>query len=449
MYKTLFSLLSLSISSVFAQWQGVNPMNSVRTAHVSVVLDNTKLLVAGGYDLSNQLKSAEVFDFLSGTWTNTQTLMSSEHTTGAACLLNDGSVLVSGGYNGSLNLDVCEKYVPSTDTWSAVASLNAARSEHSLTKLQDGKILAVGGYNGTVNLASCELYDPANNTWTNAASLSTGRSAHTATLLNDGRVLAAGGFNPDAGFQVITTEIYDPVNDSWTTGPNMAFGRNQHAASLLSNGKVLISGGEFFTGQNPFAYEGLTSAEIFDPSNNTFSAAAPLPVGLSFHKQIAYGNYVMAVAGLVNTDYLDGNFTSVAGVTYSYNITADTWTAEPMNLDGRHSFTANLVGNKILVCGGQSDDVEMYNTQLGLESIPESAFSVFPNPAKTQLNISLKKQSGEFGMKIKDLSGRILLDLPAQKNPLQTIDISGFSNGMYVLDLELNGETSQVKFGKN
>ena len=110
-------------------------------------------------------------------------------------MLPNGKVLVAGGYDGSGSLASAELYDPASGTWTATGSLATARYAHTATLLPNGKVLVAGGYDGSGILASAELYDPASGTWTATGSLATARDDHTATLLPNGKVLVAGGYS--------------------------------------------------------------------------------------------------------------------------------------------------------------------------------------------------------------------------------------------------------------
>jgi N-acetylneuraminic acid mutarotase len=446
---TLSLLISVSFCIISnAQWTNLNPMNSVRSSHVSSMFLNGKIFVAGGFNSSFQIKDAEIYDPATGIWSTTQSEMEFYHSSGSASILSNDKILVVGGWTGSENTKKCEIYDLATDSWSTTNDLTIGRSYHTATKLDNGKILIVGGYDGFVNLTSCELFDPTTNTWSNAGSMSVGRSYHTATLLNDGRVLVAGGYNPDFGFQLNTTEIYNPTNNTWTSGPQMAIGRSYHAASKLENGNVLISGGEVFTGATPFAYEAATSVEVFNSSNNTLSLGTSLPTGLCYHHQVTIGNYVLAIGGKEKTDYLAGNFTSIPGKTYLFNVTTNSWELKPMSNDGRAFFTVEQANDfKTYVIGGETDEVELFD--MNLANLSEKAileFNFHPNPCNN--NLTIESLESNFNVKVVNLNGETLKELVVNSTN-KSIDINDLIPGMYLLELTNENGKSSKRFVKN
>ena len=142
-----------------------------------------------------------------GSWTLTGSVNTGrfEYT---ATLLPNGMVLVAGGFDRSNNvLASAELYDPASGTWTVTGSLNTARYAHTATLLQNGFVLVAGGYDGVFVSATAELYDPASGTWTFTGSLNTARAGHTATLLQNGKfVLVAGGedsnFDPSASAEL-------------------------------------------------------------------------------------------------------------------------------------------------------------------------------------------------------------------------------------------------------
>jgi hypothetical protein len=90
-------------------------------------------------------------------------------------------------------------------------------------------------------------------------SMSVTRHGHTATVLADGRVLIIGGL--DASGPLTAAEIFDPTQKTFTLAGNLVGARYGHTATLLANGRVLIAGGHDATGP-------VATAEIFDPTIN-------------------------------------------------------------------------------------------------------------------------------------------------------------------------------------
>ena len=151
---------------------------------------------------------------LSATWAPAAP-MSSSRTGGSAVLLQDGRVLIAGGDTGSGPTATAEFF--NTDgSVSPAVPMNVARSKHISVVLQDGRVLVAGGTvdgGGATNAA--EIYDPVANSWTSlAGGMMEARSGATASLLRDGRAAIAGGQNGSVVSSTI--EIFDPVADSFS-----------------------------------------------------------------------------------------------------------------------------------------------------------------------------------------------------------------------------------------
>jgi N-acetylneuraminic acid mutarotase len=317
------------------QWSTTGSLNIARFWHTATLLQNGKVLVAGGAGTDDSLASAELYDPSTGTWSVTGSLIDDNQSgrfnfTGegpgryghTATLLQNGKVLVAGGSNsGDLTstLASAELYDPSTGTWSFTGNLNASRISHTATLLPDGKVLVAGGYtqnwvpanNGfaasptSLNLA--ELYDPATGTWSAAGSLNTHSSGPSATLLRNGRVLVTGGFQyttdgntPNDGTypcgvtftcrarNLQTADVYDPATGSWSVTLSLNTARSGHTATPLHNGQVLVAGGN--------TANSLSSAELYDFP--TALRAAVLPSSRS----VQVGASATAFATILNAD---------------------------------------------------------------------------------------------------------------------------------------------------
>jgi Galactose oxidase, central domain len=221
-------------------------MSVGRGAHTATLLQNGKVLIAGGDDLSQTFASAELFDPVSGTFTPTGHMRKfrAYHT---ATLLQSGKVLILGGIQYPDQLPNAELYDPATGTFSATGSTSVGRTWSTATLLADGKVLVAGGtyfnYGNSV-WASAEIYDPAQGSFTSTGNMLLAREFHTGTLLPNGKVLIAGGVNINNTNLVQPAELYDPTIGSFTSTGSMATGRFRHTASPLASGNVLVRGGQ-------------------------------------------------------------------------------------------------------------------------------------------------------------------------------------------------------------
>lgn len=216
-----------------------------------------------------------------GSWTSAPDKLVPGHYQ-AATILDDGKVLVAGGWSGSSSVTAAELYDPVANTWTLTGSMNVARSEFTATKLTDGRVLVAGGFPAmSAPTASAEIYDPATGTWSMTADMATVRGNHTATLLPDGRVLVTGGIRDSASlFYADSAEIFDPVAGTWTQmATPLATARGQHAAVLLPGGTaVLLIGGVNQLGPThsverlPLDDSGATTVEPFPTGGNIADA---------------------------------------------------------------------------------------------------------------------------------------------------------------------------------
>jgi len=237
--------------------------------------------IAGGYGNSFQyfLDSTEVYDPATNTFAPSAStpVMNTARYFATATLLSKGKVLIAGGINGGTSLRSTELYNWATNTFTASTStpvMNSPRQYATATLMRSGKVLIGGGeviFEDVLN--STELYDAATNTF--AASTSTpvmnaGRIFATTTLLRNGKVLIAGCQDLVSSHlynSLSSTDLYDPNTNTFAPAistPMMNTARDLATATALRNGKVLIAGGESFVGAPPGTTI-LSSTELYSP----------------------------------------------------------------------------------------------------------------------------------------------------------------------------------------
>lgn len=267
-------------------------MTTPRYAFAATLLNNGKVLITGGLDASaNTLISAELYDPSTGTFTATSGTMVAPHSAHTATLLKTGKVLITGYGNTNAEL-----FDPNTGLFTPTGSLSEGRVFHTATLLNDGKVLITGGIQGlppnTTVLSEAELYDPNTGTFTTTMhAMNAPRQLHTASLLGDGTVLITGGLADDAAAALATAEIFDPSNQTFTvtTGP-MATARYIHTATVLEDGTVLVCGGGDGVGA-------VSSAEVYDPAAKTFSATGAMTTIRANHAATKLANGRVLVTG--------------------------------------------------------------------------------------------------------------------------------------------------------
>jgi hypothetical protein len=201
------------------RWTATGSLSTAREDQTATRLADGKVLIAGGYqqrggDPVNVLSSAELFDPDLGTWTSAGSVAAtrSGH---SATLLDDGKVLVAGGSrsaSGEPSLTSSDLYDPATGTWSATGTMTQGRVDHTAILLSDGRVLVAGGCcigEGDV-LASAEVYDPATGTWSATESMIDGRRGQAAILLDTGEVLVVGGRRTGPTDALASSELYAP-----------------------------------------------------------------------------------------------------------------------------------------------------------------------------------------------------------------------------------------------
>ncbi|MGC1397894.1 MAG: kelch repeat-containing protein, partial [Candidatus Binatus sp.] len=348
--KALFAVLLLALpisAQAPGEWTVSGSLNTARANHAAATLPNGEALIAGGISESGAtLKSAEIYNLTSNSFTTLPTGLPTAASGMTATVLNDNTVLLAGGLNGSgAPRSAAELYDPTQNTFTALPAMTKARSHHTATLLLNGSVLIAGGSNASGPLANLEIYNPTSKTFTAAGKLEFARQDHTATLLYDGTVLIAGGSN--ASGPLASAELFNPDSGAVTEVGSLNEARTLATASLLLDieGTVLIEGGQDATGTD------LNSAESYDPATATFTMlTAPMITPRSGHigLTLPYNGKVLIAGGTSDGAPVTAN--------ELYDPVTGTFVAnEPMSV-ARDEFAANFFAlpavGQVLVSGG-------------------------------------------------------------------------------------------------
>ena len=304
----------------------------------------------------------------------------------AAAALADGRrLLVSGGRNGQNLLKSTEVYDLATNAWSSTRDMSVPRVGHTATTLPDGTVVVIGGRGSGGPLRTAEVYDPATGTWSPFAPLTTAREGHSATVLVDGRtkgyqILVLGGLDQD-GTVLTSGERYDSTTNTWTRLARLIpDGRARHTATLIptidsETPRILIVGGVTASGDP-------APAQLFDPSGDgSWRLVEGEPAGLLARTdftatRVATTGQIMFIGGLSeNTE---------SGAIISYDPATGRWGQPSEELtSGRAGQSATFLAyGRILLVGGRQGGRETATTVLldpALFAVPAPT----PTPAET------------------------------------------------------------------
>ncbi len=258
-----------------------------RYFHAGQSLRDGSVLTVGGCvtpDCSGTTDHAELFD----PRTNTLAEVAPLPEAGAgpfSALLDDGRVLVAGGCTRARCTNGAWAFDPGTRAWTALAPMTSGRGRATTTVLRDGRVLVAGGCRDILCagvLGTAEVYDPAEDAWTEVA-LRGGRAGHWAARLPDGRAIVGGGCPTQLCEAVYrTTEIFDPRTNDFGPGPSMRQARLGAEALSLPDGSVLVNQG------CSSRTECDLSNELLSASTLTFAPVDPAVTVRGFHQTLLH-----------------------------------------------------------------------------------------------------------------------------------------------------------------
>jgi hypothetical protein len=188
------------------------------------------------------------------------------------------------------------------------------------------------------------------------------RTNMTATLLDSGKVLVTGGRTGADLATTTTAEVFDPATNTFTATTSMSTGRARHSAERTQDGRVVVIGG--VTGNDDDGYTPTSSVEVWDESTGQWTPAPALPRrrDLFSATQMGGGRGIVVIGGR------DGATTLRDVLVLDDDLTG--WTAKQSLAEARFGHLALSVngGDDVVVVGGRTgadalalDSVELYD----------------------------------------------------------------------------------------
>ncbi|HET6604542.1 MAG TPA: hypothetical protein VFG21_10090 [Xanthomonadaceae bacterium] len=214
---------------------------------------------------------------------------------------------------------------PESTAWAELAAMPAPpQSEHAAAVL-DGRLYALGGFGDERGF---KRYDRAANAWSELPDLPAGRD-HLAAFAVDGGIYMVGGAPNGGGDQSRSAYRYDVTGASWEPVDELGFMYGSHAAVV--NGRAYIGNTD-------------GSLQEFDPRARRVRRIAGLGDTLRDHSQ------VVAFLGEV---WMLGGRTPETNSVAIYDPVGERWRSGPAFARPRAGFAAAVVGERIMIGGGE------------------------------------------------------------------------------------------------
>lgn len=257
-------------------------------------------------------------------------------------LLTDGTVMVQAVESGNwyrLAPDLSGNYL--NGTWTGAASLQSGYTPYAYASavLPDGRMIIEGGErdstNAMVQTNQGAIFDPTKNTWTPVSPPAgwTNIGDASSVVLPNGTFMMTGCCSPGNDEMA----LLDAQNLTWTVinAPKPDADLQEDSGDLTNDeeGWVLLPSGKILTVEL-FMYPGGpppgSKSDLFDPTTNTWSSAAPLPASIG--NPCGAGDQFSAEMGPMVLRP-DGTVLAVGGnaATAVYDTNSGTWSEGPSN----------------------------------------------------------------------------------------------------------------------
>lgn len=261
-----------------------------------------------------------------------------------------------------------------TLTWHRVSSVPIGYTE-AMGETVNGKLYVFGGYTDPSYVPSNSVwrYDPTADTWTRLGNMPVG-STHTGTAVDGNFIYLAGGYPPDPthSYQVFaTTNVwqYDTTHDTWAALPPLPQARGGGQLADVNHVLYYVSGSDLSRSDRH---------EVWGLDLNNLSAGwvneAPVPTARNHLGAASIGGKLYAIGGAANQDAAE----TALSTNEVYDPSTNTWSeAAPMPTPRALMMAGcDVFNGYVIVAGGE--------TSYGVPTDQVTAYDPFTN-AWTQL----------------------------------------------------------------
>jgi non-specific serine/threonine protein kinase len=340
-------------------WERRPHLIHARAAAAAAVVGD-KIVVVGGEADGKLVPETEVYD--GEGWRDVDEITTRREHLGAA---SDGHYLYAiGGRKGGpdKNLGTLERYDPESDSWKTLEPMPTAIGGVGAAYI-GGRLIAVGGESPEGPSDAVQAYDIKKKTWSSELpKLLNARHGVAVTVLGDS-LYAIGGAAEKGHFGSSKTAAVLDLSGAQAAAPTTpdvewdpirdARIRRQYAAATAEGGRVWLLGG--------LLDHDTASAKTarYDPAVDTWTMGPQLPRPMHHHVAVTYRDKAVVMGGFVPGD--DGTPEVSDRV---YVLRGGSWERLPHLIHARAAAAAAVVGDKIVVVGGEADDKLVPETEV-------------------------------------------------------------------------------------
>jgi N-acetylneuraminic acid mutarotase len=279
-------------------WTTKASMPTPRAQAATVVGDDGKIYVMGGYNATRILNTTEVYDPSTNTW-QTKAEMLTAVRCAAATKGPDGLIYVMSGLDGATYSAAVQAYNTTSDAWTSKSSIPYPVLFAAAVTDDNGKIYVIGGTETAGDTDRVQIYNTATDAWTSGIPLPAPRTQLGAVKDRDGFLYTLGGQTWPTTVALDAVEAYYPGSATWSTRPSMIEGMNEFGAVLGADDSIyVVGGGKQYLNNNPPFFG---TVMVYSILTNSWGFDASMPTPRKELGAVSIGDSIYAIGGCNGT----------------------------------------------------------------------------------------------------------------------------------------------------
>ena len=171
-----------------------------------------------------------------------------------------------------------------------------------------------------------------------------------------------------------TVQIFDTVNETWSLGADLPQPLSQATATTIGDKIVVVGGNDISTNATDTTY-------IYNTITNTWTTGANIPENRSFSSSFRHPDDSVWVLGGFSQPFLGSELKTV----YRYDLSTNSWTTKPSLNVTRGGFAAQYIYKAQVIHGSTTGEYEVFNGVTWIKKSSENNSLYALNSAKRYL----------------------------------------------------------------